>query len=115
MRITAHGILSEGRAGTHHACVTFPSATILPDGSLLATCRIGSMKDCDDETIELRRSHDGGRTWSQSQTPFSTRLNSRQGSLKVCYVTSLGEQRLIACGMWVDRELFPGKPLFNEQ
>ncbi|MFO1093502.1 MAG: sialidase family protein [Planctomycetaceae bacterium] len=95
--------------------MTFPSATLLPDGSLLATCRRGSTKDCDDETVELRRSRDGGRTWSQPQTPYSNLLNGRRGSLKVCYLTPLGGRRLIACGMWVDREAFPGKPLFNEQ
>ena len=115
MKITERGILSEGQAGTQHACVTFPSATLLPDGSLLATCRRGSTKDCDDETVELRRSRDGGRTWSQPQTPFSNLLNGRRGSLKVCYLTPLGGRRLIACGMWVDREAFPCQPLFNEQ
>jgi hypothetical protein len=89
--------------------------TALPDGSLLATCRTGSTKDSDDETIEFRRSRDGGRTWSGPRTPFSTKLNGRQGSLKVCYLTPLGGSRLIACAMWVDRTAFPGRPLFNEQ
>jgi hypothetical protein len=115
MRISHRGILSPGQQGTHHACVTFPSATALPDGSLLATCRPGSTKDSDDETIELRRSHDGGMTWSEPRTPFSTLWNGKQGSLKVCYLTPLGGPRLIACAMWVDREAFPGRPLFNEQ
>lgn len=115
MHITARGILSPGQAGTHHTCVTFPFVTVLSDGSLLATCRYGSTKDSDDETIELRRSRDGGRTWSEPQTPFATRLNGRQGSLKVCYITPLGGRRLIACALWVDRQAFPGKPLFNEQ
>jgi len=115
MRITARGILSPGLAGTSHACVTFPNVTTLPDGSLLATCRPGSTKDCDDETVELRRSRDGGRTWSEPRTPFSTELNGWRGSLKVCYLTPLGGDRIIACSMWVDREAYPGKPLFNEQ
>jgi len=115
MHITERGILSHGHAGTSHACVTFPSVATLPDGSLLATCRTGSTKDCDDESVELRRSTDGGRTWSEPRTPFSTTLKGRHGSLKVCYLTPLGGTRVIACAMWVDREAFPGKPLFNEQ
>lgn len=115
MHITTRGILSPGQPGTHHACVTFPSVTTLPDGSLLAACRPGSTKDADDETIEMRRSTDGGRTWSEPKTPFSTLLNGRQGSLKVCYLTPLGGQRVIACTMWVNRSAYPGKPLFNEQ
>lgn len=115
MRISERGILSPAQPGTHRACVTFPSVTALPDGSLLATCRTGSTKDSDDETVELRRSGDGGRSWSEPRTPFSTQLNGRQGSVKVCYLTPLGGQRLIGCAMWVDRAAHPGCPLFNEQ
>lgn len=115
MHIIERGILSEGQAGTSHAVVTFPCAALLSDGTMLASCRPGSAKDCDDETIELRRSRDGGRTWGEPRSPFSTRLNGRRGSLKVCYLTPLGGSRIIACAMWVDREAFPGKPLFNEQ
>ena len=94
---------------------TFPSVTPLPDGSLLASYRVGTSKDSDDETVELRRSTDGGRTWDDPVQPFSTDIGSRRGSLKLVYLTSLGAGRLVAAAMWVDREAYPGKPLFNEE
>lgn len=115
MQITERGELYAGQAGTNRACVTFPSVTSMPDGSILATCRTGSTKDCDDEAVQLLRSLDGGRTWSEPRTPFNDTLGGRQGSLKVCYLTPLDARRVIACAMWVDREAHPGRPLFNEQ
>ncbi|MBL8851040.1 MAG: exo-alpha-sialidase [Planctomycetaceae bacterium] len=114
MHITARGILSPGQVGTHRACVTFPSTTVLSDGSLLASCRVGSTKDSDDETLELRRSHDGGRTWSEPRTPFSSTLNGRHCSIKAGYITPLDDRRLILVALMVDRQAYPGQPLFNE-
>lgn len=82
---------------------------------LLATYRVGSTKDSEDETIELCWSHDDGQTWSDAERPFSAGLDDRRGSLKCCYITQIAENSLIACSLWVDREAFPGKPLFNKE
>lgn len=40
-------------------------------------------------------------------------IDGRRGSLKLCYLTELAPDRLLAAAMWVDREAHPGKPLFN--
>ena len=114
MRIVAHGVVNSGEAGGPRAVATFPSIAPLSDGELLAVYRVGSAKDSDDETIEIRRSSDEGRSWSDAVQPFSSILNGRCGSLKVAYVTQLEGARLAVAALWVDRGAFPGKPLFNE-
>ena len=93
---------------------TFPSLTVLADGTLLAAYRVGSTKDSDDETIELRHSLDNGITWSAPKTPFATKLDSIQGSLKVGYITSVDDKHLLVVAMWVNRQTYPDKPLFND-
>ena len=106
-------ILSAGEPGTRRAVATFPAFAVLADGSLLATYSIGSGKDTDDLTIELRRSADGGRTWSEPATPFATSLDGRRGSLKAAPITRLDGDHLIVAALWIDREAYPGQPLFH--
>ena len=115
MKIIATGIMNRGARGGRRALATFPSVTALPDGTLLASCRVGTTKDCDDETVEFRRSADGGRTWGDPVAPFSTVLGDRRGSLRVAYVTPMGGDRLIVVALWIDREAHPGKPLFDPE
>ncbi len=114
MKIIEKGILVSGEPGTNHAANTFPGMVALSNGDLLATCRVGSGKDSADETIEIRRSADGGHTWGGPEKPFNDiKLNGLKGSLKICYITELEAGHLLAAFMWVDRETYPGKPLFN--
>lgn len=113
MKIIEQGILNRGERGTRRALATFPNVTALRDGTLLATYRVGTTKDSEDETIELRRSTDGGRTWGAPEVPFSTVVGGRRGSLKVAHATPLEGDRLIAAALWIDREAYPGQPLFN--
>jgi hypothetical protein len=115
MRIVARSTLNTAAPGTDRAAATFPTFTHLADGSLLATYSIGSTKDSDDVTVEVRRSIDGGATWSDPERPFETILLGRRGSLKFAPVTRLGGDRLIVTCLWIDREAFPGKPLFNPE
>ena len=119
MKIIETGILSRGVVGTARATLTFPSVVPLSNGALLATCRAGSTKDSDDETIEFYHSLDGGRTWSEPRRCFeSPALNPYdgvRGSLKVCYLTELSPGHLIAASLWIDRQTYPGQPLFNPE
>jgi len=114
MKISDRGVLNRGTPSTSRAISTFPSLTSLPDGSLLASYRVGSTKDSDDETLELRRSTDGGKTWSAPESPFATTIDGVQGSLKVGYITVLSANHLLVAAMWIDRQTYPGKPLFND-
>jgi hypothetical protein len=115
MEIVDRQVVSAGVPGTSRAVSTFPAFVVLADGSLLLTYSIGSGKDTDDLDIELRRSTDGGRTWTEPVNPFSTTLEGRRGSLKAAPITRLDGDHLIVAALWIDREAFPGQPLFNHE
>jgi hypothetical protein len=115
MRISDRGVLNCGEPDTERAVSTFPAVALLADGTLLATYRVGTTKDSADGTIELRRSDDGGRSWSDGASPFGSTVNGTRGSLQVAYVTPVADDHLIAAALWVDREAYPGMPLFNEK
>ena len=83
MRIVGSGVVNSGEAGGPRAVATFPGIAPLPDGDLFATYRVGSTKDSDDETIEIRRFSDEGRSWRDAVQPFSSTLGGWCGSLKV--------------------------------
>ena len=115
MKIVRTATINEAEPGTRRAFSTFPALVRLSDGRLLATYRVGSSKDCDDETVELRESSDGGLSWSAPRNPFPDFTeNGRRYSLKLVYLTLLPEGNLLAAAMAVDRTTHPGKPLFNE-
>ncbi|MCH2211531.1 MAG: glycoside hydrolase [Fuerstiella sp.] len=114
MRIVERGIINTGERGTSRAVGTFPATTAMADGSLLASYRIGSTKDSADATVELRRSTDSGRSWSDPERPFRTDFDGMKGSLRCVYLTVLAERHLIAAGMWIDRTTYPDQPIFNE-
>ena len=88
MEIVERGVLSAAVPGTPRAVSTFPAFVVLADGSLLVTYSIGSGKDTDDLDIELRRSTNGGRTWTEPVTPFETTLDGRRGSLKAAHAST---------------------------
>jgi hypothetical protein len=113
MKIVEHGVVSAAVPGTARAVATFPAFVVLADRSLLISYSIGSGKDTDDLDIELRRSRDGGRTWTEPATPFETTVDGRRGSLKAAPITRLDGDHLIVAALWIDREAFPGQPLFN--
>jgi len=115
MEIVEKAMLSAGKPGTPRGVSTFPAFAVLADGGLIASYSIGSGKDTDDLTIELRRSADGGRTWSDPEVPFETSLDGRRGSLKAAPITRLDADHLIVAALWIDREAFPGQPLFHHE
>jgi hypothetical protein len=113
MRLSHSTTIHCAEPGGPRAIAAFPTVTALADASLLATYSIGSTKDSDDITLELRRSVDGGRTWTDAERPFGSMVDGMRGSLKVGYITRLDGERLLLCALWIDREAFPGQPLFN--
>lgn len=115
MRIVAEGIVCGGVAGGARAVATFPSLTVLPDGTVLAIYRVGATKDSDGAVTEIRRSPDGGVSWSEPESPFVSSFGGVRGSLQVVYVTAIGPAHSMACALWVDREAYPGAPLFHAE
>lgn len=115
MKIVQAGVLHESVPGTGRAFATFPNIVCLPDGSMLASYRVGSSKDSGDEALELRESRDGGVTWTNARTPFPPfQDNGVRYSCKLAYLTLLRNGTLLAAAMAVDRTSHPGKPLFND-
>lgn len=114
MKIVETGTIAKAQTGTSRACFSSGTVTALHCGELLATCRVGADKDGDDEQIEFIRSLDNGHSWAGPERPFPhTEVGGKFGTLKLCYLTELAPDRLIAGAMWVDRTSQPGKPLFN--
>ena len=114
MQIVDRGVLSESEAGTARANLTFPNFVTLANGDVLANWRAGSTKDGDDERLEFSRSTDGGATWGEPFSPVVLpRVRGVGGTLKVCYLTEITPGRLMGAFMWVDRETYPGKGIFN--
>ncbi len=116
MQIVASGILSRAEPGTTRANLTFATVTALADDTILATLRAGDEKDSPKELIEFYRSRDGGATWDGPVYPFTPlEVGGVWGTLKLCYITELAPQKLLAAAMWIDRTTYPGKPLFNPE
>jgi hypothetical protein len=116
VQIVAAGILAQAEPGTARANLTFPSVTALANGSLLAALRAGDEKDSPKERIAFYRSTDNGLSWSAPSYPFEPPdVRGTGGTLKLCYITELSPNRLLAAAMWVDRTTYPGKPLFNAE
>ena len=115
MRVVAQGILNHGVPGTRRAIAHFPTLAPLPNGSLMATYSVGSSKDSPDENIELRFSTDLGETWSEPRTPFTAKVEGIQGSVRVAYLTPIAPDRVLVSAIWIDRQSYPGKPLFNPE
>ena len=69
MRIVDRGVLNPPVPHGNRSVSVCPTITTLRDGSLLATYVIGASKDDDSQTVELRRSNDGGRTWGDPSSP----------------------------------------------
>lgn len=114
MQLIDQGVLFQAEPGTRRAVLTFGTLLGLSDGGVLATVRAGSNKDSDDEAVELYRSDDGGHNWRTLQLPPCDQpIDGVRGSLKVCYLSELAPDRILAAAMLIDRESYPGQPLFN--
>ena len=114
LRIVDSGIIRPVGPAETLRVRTFPSLVVLSDGTLLTVCRAGSKKDSDDGIIEVFRSSDNGATWSEPTIPFGpTKVEGVRGSYHLCYMTELESGHLLAACLWVDRESYPGRPLFN--
>jgi len=123
MQIVETGVVNRGQPGGRRAVSSFPSLTVVDRDTLLAVYRVGSVKDyglgptkdSDDQMTELRWSGDLGRTWSEPVSPFSTIVDGVRGTPQVCYITNLGRGHLLAATLWINREAYPGKRLFNPE
>ena len=112
MELISEGIVFTGGAGTPAASSCFPAIAWLPDGTLLASWRVGSQKDSADGQILLSRSTDEGRSWSEPVELSSGPWVAEPGEVHYAPLTVLGKNHLLAALMWVDRS-DPIRPFFN--
>jgi hypothetical protein len=115
VKLLAQGVISPPEPGTPRAVAKQCHLAAYPDGEILVTYRVGASSDSEAGNAEIRRSRDGGRTWSAAETPWPTSFDGRRGTLYAPSLTLLGDERLLACVLWVDRDAFPGQVLFNPQ
>jgi hypothetical protein len=115
VRIAASGVISAPEPGTPRAVAKQCHLVGYPDGEILVAYRVGTASDSERGNAEIRRSVDGGRTWSDPATPWPTSFDGRRGTLYAPSLTLLGGERLLACVLWVDRDAFPGQVIFNPE
>ncbi len=115
MRVVESGVLNAAQPGTARAVAKAPALAVLVDGTILATYRVGSDSDSDDGAVEIRRSSDGGRTWSDPNALAPAGVAGHRGTHYAAAVTELAPGHLLLVSLWVDREAFPGRPLFNPE
>ena len=114
MEITDRGVVASAGEGSR-AVASAPHVAALADGSMICSYKLGAYKDDPAGVCEIRVSGDGGDTWSEPSQPFATSFAGVRGSLSAAQITELAPGRLLAVLLWVDREAYPGKPLFNEE
>lgn len=110
MRVTAESVRPGRRATAvvpgsglrSHLCE--PRLAALADGSILLTYRAGSARLSADGRVAVRRSEDGGRTWCDLGTPFSSGWHGHRGDQMLATVVSTGGARVLAWIGWMDRD-----------
>gem|GEM_PF-111727 len=115
LRVVDTGLLCPAEAGTCRAVYTFPTLTALSNGRLLVTAREGSGKGSEDGTALLLESRDNGRCWQRRAFPVPAAVNGRRGSVQMLQLSEIEPGRVLAALMWMDRETYPGQPLFNPE
>lgn len=110
------GIIFHGKKDTGQQSCAFPGICVLPSGRWLASCRAAPSKtENTGQHVLLSWSEDEGRTWSEQASPFiPAPVAGRPGLFRGAYLTSLGDNRVLAALVWVDYSN-PELPFFNEE
>lgn len=110
MSLTADSMRRAGRATAvlsgsglrGHLCE--PRLAALADGSILLTYRAGSARLSPGGRVVVRRSADGGHTWTDSGTPFPSDWHGRRGDQLLAALVPVGGSRVLAWIGWMDRD-----------
>jgi BNR repeat-like domain len=115
MKIVDQGCVFDARkAPPDQRSCSFTNVASLADGHILICFRAGSSKDAADESLIIRESDDGGRTWNTIGGTFDSVVEGTPGGWRHGAITELRPGELVGCFCWFDRS-DPNRPLANPQ
>lgn len=113
LNVAENGILCPAEPGTCRAVYTFPTLITLSNGRLLVGARQGSAKDSEDAAAALLESRDNGRSWQRRPFQAPGTVDGQRGNVQTLQFSEIEPGHLLCALMWMDREAYPGQPLFN--
>jgi hypothetical protein len=115
MDVVASGTIWDARtAPANQRSASATSAIVLADGTILATCRLGSDREGPDGHTGVFASRDGGDTWEMRSLSLAERVwDGWPGETRGWYIAELAPGELIATVLWTDRS-DPARPWVNQ-
>lgn len=105
MKVLASGFIHDSRTAPFHqrSCAR-TTVTLLHDGTLLATCRLGSDRESLDGHEAVFASADSGATWTMRYHGYNRGAwGDTPGEVKAFTIAELEPGVLTATGLWTDR------------
>ncbi len=114
MEVVASGLIWDARtAPVNQRTASATSAVLLADGTVLATCRLGSDREGADGHTGVFASRDGGDSWEMRSLSLAERSwDGWPGETRGWYIAELTPGELIASVLWTDRS-DPARPWVN--
>ncbi len=114
--IIGEGIVFAGEPQTERSSMAFAGICVLDSGRWLASCRAAPQKTpTRGQHVLLSHSDDEGHSWSTPRAPFTPpQIVGKPGLFRGAYLTSLGNDEVLATILWVDFS-DPDADFFNEE
>jgi hypothetical protein len=114
MQVTASGVIWDARtAPVNERTTSATSAVLLDDGTVLATCRLGSDREGADGHTGVFATRDGGESWELRYLSLPEReWDGWPGETRGWYIAELTPGVCTASVLWTDRS-DPGRPWIN--
>lgn len=115
MRVIRRSTIYDAAAQPASRRVAFMDGLLkLASGTWLSGFTVGPEKNHPTGTLQLSRSRDGGRDWSQIPFQFESRFDGVPGSLSSGEMVEVEPGRVLIFSTWFDRS-DPERPLFNPE
>lgn len=114
MQVVGEGVIWDARcAPRNEATASATSAVLLADGTVLATCRLGSDREGADGHTAVFATNDAGASWELRWLGLAERVwDDWAGETRGWYIAELGPGELVASVLWTDRS-DPTRPWVN--
>jgi hypothetical protein len=115
MKIIENGFIYDAsKACDNENIATFPCLTMLANGDIFCSFRVGPEKNHLLSKIKLRKSNNTGKTWSDVFDSFPVNLDGIRGSAHNGAVGAISPAELMISYTWVDRSN-PSLPFVHPQ